>query len=146
MVLWWVQRSVTRCELDHVSVASRGVVLDPSVLRGDTLYPEITYVKAHNALAWMIEVPCLTKTYEQPTGLWQVCHKPPPLLNRDPRPKTPIRAFLRWLTRGRVYSRDCVTRVAGVLDEAGHAVPRWVVTPDHLYDWLRSQGHPQHEL
>lgn len=141
-----MQRTLTRCDLDHVSIASRGVVLDPHMLWGDTLYPEIPYVKAHNHLAWMIEVPCVTTTYDQRGGLWQVCHKPPPSLNRDVRSKTPMRAFVRWLTGGRTYSRDCVTRVVGVLEEAGHTAPRWVVTPDQLYDWLRGEGHEQHEL
>jgi hypothetical protein len=139
--LQWVQRSVMRCDLDHVSVASRGVVLDPHMLWGDTLYPEITYVKAHNALVWMFELPCLGRG-----GLWQHCHKPPPTLARDPRDKTPIRAFVRWITGGRTYSRDCVTRVIAVLREAGVNPPRWVVTPDDLYDWLRSEGYQQHEI
>jgi hypothetical protein len=141
-----LQHLLTREEFDHVSIASRGVVLDPSVARGDTLYAEITYVKAHSGLSWMIEVPTAQVFTSKRGSSGQTCPKPPPVLDVDPRPKTPVRALARWLTRGRVYSRDCVTRVVGVLSEAGVFVPRHVVTPGQLFDWLRGEGYTQHEL
>jgi hypothetical protein len=45
------------------------------------------------------------------------------------------------LTRGLVQTSNCVTETKAVMAMAGVNVPRNVLTPARLWDWLREQGY-----
>lgn len=51
-----------------------------------------------------------------------------------------LRSILAWATFGLVVPNNCVTAVVDRLRHAGYDVPRNLVTPAHLYDWLRKEG------
>lgn len=126
--LVWVLGRVVGDEFSHVYVAcEQGAVLDPSVIHGDRFWAEIPWVIGHPTLQWLVRVPV-------DSALDLDAHK-------STKQKTPIRALLRYWTGGVVASRDCVSTAVGVLRSKGLDIPRQVVTPGHLWDWLRREGY-----
>lgn len=52
-----------------------------------------------------------------------------------------VPTILRFLTAGLFPSNDCVSHTTKMLQNGGVYIPWWVVTPDQLFQWLRSKGY-----
>lgn len=58
-----------------------------------------------------------------------------------------VKQNLRWLDSGGIEPGfNCVECVREVMLSAGQRVPRYVMTPDQLFDWCRERGYEQFEL
>jgi hypothetical protein len=126
--LSWLVRTLARCEWAHVAIGNAEVVLDPAAT-GDRMLGTAWFVTEYPGLAWMVTVPMRTPVRLIPFAVI------------PPRARRVLPTFIRWLTHGLWPTRDCVAVVSAVLRDDGLPVPRWVVTPGHLFDWLRSEGY-----
>jgi hypothetical protein len=127
-VLDWLVRRLSGWEVAHVAIGDGGAVLNPTY-RGNRLWPFDAFALSHPGVAWGFLVPI-----SRPID-WTPHEEDPP------RPKPWMPTLARWATRGRwPRTRDCVAEVSACLRSAGVAVPRRVVTPAHLFDWLRAEG------
>lgn len=127
----WLIATLGRCELVHVCIADNRVVLDQTLF-GPKYYDTLAFCLKYPRLAWCFEF----KT-------------PAPInveLAADLGPVKCLRTIIRRLTFGLVKSNDCVTSTCMVLRDAGMDVPKGIITPGHLWDYLRSQGHKQIEM
>jgi hypothetical protein len=86
------------------------------------------YITEYPTLAWMVTIPGLSVDIRGNAII-------PPV------PIAVLPSLLRWLTRGRHPARNCVTVVTDTLRDAWIDVPVSVVTPAHLFDWLRGEGY-----
>lgn len=125
--LSWLVRFLTRCDLAHVAIGDGRVVLDPAIV-GNRYWPFEAYLLGYPTRAWLFTVPC-DRCIE--LGLYE---------ERPPRWKPAIPTFMRWITRGLWPTRDCVAIARECLVRGGLDVPRTVVTPAHLFDYLRGEG------
>lgn len=127
---WWALGAAVRWQgsfpAAHVAVGCNGVVLDPHI-SGNRFWPLIAFTLAY---------PTLLGCYEVPTP------RPPDLDRFPPRgPKSPWPTILRWLTRGRWPTEDCVAVAVDVLRHAGVDVPPRTYNPRQLAAWLQAQGY-----
>ncbi len=118
-------QTLSRSPLVHVCIGDGSVVLDPNLL-GNRYWAAIPFAMKYPRLAWCFEI-------RLPYPL--------DLEGADTAPKAAWPSLLRWLTRGHTEADDCVTTTADALRAAGEPVPQSVVTPQDLFDWLRSRGH-----
>jgi hypothetical protein len=116
---------VSRSDIAHVAVGYDGAVLDQAIA-GGRFWPFEPFLCYY---------PCLI-------GVFVVPIRTVPDLDRHYYPgRNPIwPTFMRWWTFGRVQTRDCVCITVTILRDAEYIVPRNVVTPIQLYNWLKTQG------
>lgn len=126
---WWLAgliRILTRSRLTHCAIGYDGAVLEPD-MRGNRFWPLIPFAHSfpHIVCAFDVRVSAPIDLDAFSPGV----------------PKRALPTFLRWLTRGRSGStEDCVCTVVACLAQGGVAVPRHVVSPQHLHDWLLDNG------
>lgn len=126
LLLTWLIVRLSRAELDHCAFGTAGVVLTIS-LSGVRFWPFWTFVRKYPRLALVYRVPLrrsvdLTR-YE---GM------------RRPRPAMTV---LKWWTFGAIRTRDCVCVTRQCLIAAGVPVPRRIVSPAQLEEYLRVEGY-----
>lgn len=124
----WLVSVFSRSPIVHCAVECDGRILNPS-LTGTSTHDADT---VRWAFSWAIEVPGVADLNSH--------------IEDPPRPKNIINSLMRWLTRGRWPSHDCVTITSSLLMSAGVVVPRRITTPALLFTWLRSQGYPLHDI
>lgn len=130
-VICWIIRVLTLSRLVHCSIAVDGYpygVIDMT-LRGTRFYPHGPYANHYPGLVIRFDI--------------DLPRPPDMTLFEEPRPvpKSVWPIVLRWLTRGRTKSIDCVTVVAQTLRSGGIGVPDRIVSPRQLCRWLISQGY-----
>ena len=119
--LSWLVRTLTRSQLAHCSIGYDGAVLDPGIRR-NTYWPFRAYVISYPTL-----VCCFRVLVSRPIDL--------DAFPQGSKPAWPT--FVRWLTRGRwPWTTDCVCIAIDCLRQGGIAVPRQLVSPQQLHDWL----------
>lgn len=126
--------TIANDHIGHVLVGDSNVVLDPT-FAGNRFHSLWAFLWSDRPILWCVEVPVTShpdwSRHESATRL-----KPPPTLP----------TILRWATRGLFPARNCVTEVVERLRACGIAVPPRMVSPQQLYDWLRSEGHHIHDF
>ncbi len=132
--LGWLIRVLSRSPLDHCAIGCDGWVLNVSYRLGNRYWPADAYEEHYPGLVCVWTVPLV-----RPID-WQ----------RQPMPGTPGRRrvlplLCRWLTRGRCpgvrKATDCVGIAVDLLTAAGLAIPRRIVSPGELHEWLARQGY-----
>lgn len=120
--LAFITRTLTCSPIAHISIEWNGAVLDPGI-GGNQVWATLEYIRHFPTLLWMVKVPVL---------------RPPPIerYEGDKRAKRALPSIARWATRGRVRTNDCACTVTECLRDAGVNVPRAVVSPQQLFDWL----------
>jgi hypothetical protein len=127
--LRWVQ-SWGGSDLFHVSIGDGEVVLD-SASDGTLFLPQMAYAVGVKQLVLGFEVPV------------KKCLRLGSFANLPPAPWWKV--LLKFLTFGSVWSGDCVDVTRDALANGGVIVPRRIVSPSQLKDWLYSQGY-RHEI
>jgi hypothetical protein len=127
----WLIATIGRSHFVHVCVGSSDVVLD-QMIDGPRFYATALFCMKYPRLAWCYEIKCPRKP---DIGLAENCG-----------PVKITRTLARRATRGLISSNDCVSTTSDILRDAGINIPKSVVTPDQLWDHLRSQGHELIEM
>jgi len=123
--LSWLIRTVTRSRLAHCSIGDGELVLDFGLM-GRNHWPHISYCLNYPTLVGAFIVPA------------------PNAIDLDGYRKEKIRVFptlLRWWSRGRVTTRDCVCETVRFLNEAGVPCPKRIYKPCQLFEWLEKEGY-----
>jgi|GEM_PF-3194496 len=119
-LIWLIQGR----RIDHTTIGDGWGVLDPA-LTGDRYWPWDTFIQNYPGLnSWF---------------LLPVPHNPELHNHINTSPRRALPSIIKWLTRRRRNSRDCVDSVAAALDRAGLPVPRSVITVPDLEQWLYEQ-------
>lgn len=122
-------RLLTRSPYSHVAVRIDDAVLDPAI-GGNRFWPTLVF-------AWYY--PTLLCAMDIDLPRWVDLDLFPP-----GRRKSIRGALLRWITIGLTESDDCVSTVREVLILGGLPVPRWVVSPRQLHDWMLAHAARSH--
>lgn len=122
-----IVQQVSDADLYHTAVGDGQVVLDPAH-DGNLFLPQDPYAAKAPHLILVFEVPLarsmrLGAFKNRPGEVWW-------------------RVVMKFLTGGRFATRDCVDTVREALANGGVQVPRTVISPIQLKDWLYGQGHP----
>jgi len=110
-----------RWSIDHVAVGDDELMVDPRFGGAET----------HPARGFIRHQPGLTHLFHM-----QAPRRPALESVVLGRPNRALPTILRWLTRGRVPTTDCVAVATAMLRSAGVEVPRRIVTPRQLNRWL----------
>jgi hypothetical protein len=117
---------ISNSRIVHCAVSDGQAVLDTTV-RGDWYWPFLLYILKYPGLTCLIRVslvrPLDIDDYE--VGI----------------PKKIFPTMLRWLSRGMVDANDCASTVTKCLREAGIDIPRYIVKPVELHDYLLRKGY-----
>jgi hypothetical protein len=118
--------SVTRSRMVHCAVGIDGAVLNP-IMSGNQYWPHIAYVITYARLtcAFRIEVHVTVDLDRYGQG----------------KPRKAWPTVLKLLTRGWYRTDDCVDTVIDAMRQAGIRVPRYVIAPIDLHDWLLAAGY-----
>lgn len=92
----------------------------------------LRYIDEHPSLAGYVRVPC-----RQAMPNFDAV--------ADAKPRRCLPSVLRWITRGRWPTRDCVAVAARMLRDAGHLTPNRLISPIQLKRWLEAQGYAYEE-
>jgi len=117
---------LSRSKLVHCSISDMEIVLDVS-LKGDLYYAHEAYMQFHPTLVDAFLVHGKPVTLDQYGGA---------------RAKKVWPTLYKTLTRGNTRSRDCLCVTRQILVDAGHDVPKNVISPAGLYRWLEQKGYP----
>lgn len=110
----------------HCAVGDGEVVMEvrPDGIR---FWPDLAY-SVGRGVSWVYEVPTSNQIE---WSRWEY----------DTARRGPLASFAYLFTGGLLQASNCVTETKAVLALAGVDVPRKVLTPAHLWDWLREQGY-----
>jgi len=122
----WIYRLVTGTRFDHVAISDGEIVLDQT-LAGPIVFTRDEF----ECVPRGVRVVCVISTdrVAELESVWK------------PGRVGVFRAALRWLTRGRFRSNDCVEVATRYLQVGGIMVDRWIGTPGDLYRWIQWKLH-----
>lgn len=124
--LSWLTRTCTRSRLAHCAIGYDGAVLDPGII-GGKMWPFLPFVSSYPTLAATVAVPL-----ENPIDLDK--HFIAGRIRVWP-------TILKWMTFGAIIrTDDCLCVVRRCLIDGGIQVPRRIVSPHQLLNWLIEQG------
>lgn len=117
---------ISNSRIVHCAVSDGQAVLDITV-RGDWYWPFLLYILKYPSLTCLVRVSLVRPIDidDYAVGI----------------PKKVFPTILRWLSRGLVDTDDCASTVAKCLREAGADIPRHIVKPVELHDYLLKKGH-----
>ena len=113
-----------RSSITHCAVGYDGAVLNP-VIERNQYWPHIPFTLEYPRLTCAFELPIDGPVDLDRYPVWRNWHQRLHLLS-----------IVKWITRGRVRSGDCVDTVIDVLRQGGITIPRHIVAPGQLHDWL----------
>lgn len=129
--LAWLVRTLTISKLAHVSIGYDGAVLHPGLIDNE-YWPQIVYTLRYPTLvcAFTVPVDAPLDLRRYPVGcqtIWPSVRK--------------------WLLCGYApTTTDCVCIVKDCLRQGGVMVPRRVISPQDLHDWLEKQRYERTDL
>lgn len=119
---------LSQSQLAHCAVAGKSSVIECSVAG----------TRTHDIEAWMlVQDKLIDGAYEVPHGPMFGPQKWP---RRLWQPLDFAGRFVNWLTKGKIHWWQCTSPAVWALHAAGVDVPRRVVTPRHLWEYLSDQG------
>lgn len=129
--LAWLVRTLTFSKLAHVSIGYNGAVLHPGILDNE-YWPQIAYT---------LKYPTLTCAFTVPVN-------GPIDLDRYPKGAKQVWPTVRkWICYGWApATQDCVDIVKDCLAQGGVTVPRNVLSPQDLHDWLEKHSYERTDL
>lgn len=118
---------VTRSHLVHVAYGDRDTIVERTVEKGERLVSFSRFIEHAPLVQTMLSVE--VETAASPIDV-----------RLDKRPISTIRGLAYLWSGGRVKQNNCVTRCREYLALCGYSTPDNLLSPIHLYEYLRADG------